>query len=454
MNEIISQQRDYFSKNKTKDVNFRLQQLKILKQLLDENETKIIKALQSDLRKPELEALTSEIILVRKEIELAIRNIKNWTKPQKVSVPWQLWPVSGKIAPEPLGVVLIIGAWNYPFSLIVTPLIGAISSGNCAVLKPSEIAVNTSNLLAEIIPEYFDPAYISVVEGGVETSQKLLTEKFDHIFFTGSSYIGKIVMEAAAKQLTPVTLELGGKNPCIIDADINLEYTARRIIWGKFFNTGQTCIAPDYLLVNKQIKNKLIETIKKSLPEFFGEHPEFSPDYGRIVNQKNFNRLINLLKTGKIIIGGENNPDQLYIAPTFIDHVSLSDPIMQEEIFGPILPILEYTDINEAINLINSQPKPLALYIFSQNQNLQQQITQATSSGAVGINDTLIHFSMPSLPFGGVGNSGMGKYHGKASFDTFTHYKSVYKNHFWLDIKLRYAPYKGKLELFKRIFKF
>ncbi|HLO87762.1 MAG TPA: aldehyde dehydrogenase family protein [Nostocaceae cyanobacterium] len=452
--EIIQPKRDYFLTGKTKDINFRLQQLKILKQLVDENETPIIKALQADLHKPELEAFTSEIILIKKEIESAIKNLKNWTRPHKIAVPWQLWPASAKVQPEPLGVVLIIGAWNYPFNLVIAPLVGAIAAGNCALIKPSEISVNTSHLLAELISQYFDSHYISVISGGVETSQKLLAEKFDHIFFTGSPHIGKIVMESAAKHLTPVTLELGGKNPCIVDADIHLEHTARRITWGKFFNAGQSCVAPDYLLVDRKIKDKLLENIKKCLQEFFGNNPAISPDYGRIINQKHFNRLISLLENGQIVIGGESNSDQLYIAPTIINNVSLTDAIMQEEIFGPILPIIEYTNIEEALNLINSQPKPLALYLFSQNPNLQQQVLQNTSSGAFGINETVIHFTISALPFGGVGNSGIGKYHGKASFETFSHYKSVLKNPFWLDIKLRYAPYKGKLSIFRQIFKF
>ncbi|MEA5551870.1 aldehyde dehydrogenase [Anabaena cylindrica UHCC 0172] len=454
INENIRQQRIYFSTGKSKEINFRLQQLKILKQLIIDNELVIIQALQADLQKPELEAVTSEIILALKEIELAIKNLRNWTKPKKAAIPWQLLPASAQIKPEPLGVVLIIGAWNYPFQLVIVPLIGAIAAGNCAVLKPSEISIHTSHLLAEIIPKYFDSAYISVIAGGIETSQKLLTEKFDHIFFTGSTHVGKIVMAAAAQHLTPVTLELGGKNPCIVDADIHFEHTARRIIWGKFINAGQTCIAPDYLLVNKKIKDKLLINLEKCLKEFYGDNPEKSQDYARIINQKHFDRLVNFFKNGEIIVGGETKPNDLYIAPTLIQNVSFTDSIMQEEIFGPILPIIEYTDIEEAINWVNSQPKPLALYLFSQNKFLQQQVLQATSSGSVCLNETVIHFTVPSLPFGGVGNSGIGSYHGKSSFDTFSHYKSILQNPFWVDIKLRYAPYKGKLSILRQLFKF
>jgi aldehyde dehydrogenase (NAD+) len=330
-------------------------------------------------------------------------------------------------------------------------LVGAIASGNCTIIKPSELAPHTSNLITELIHKYFDPEYITVVPGAVETSQQLLAEKFDHILFTGGTAIGKIVMEAAAKHLTPVTLELGGKSPCIIDTDINLEHTAKRIIWGKFINAGQTCIAPDYLLVDAKIKPNLVNALQKCLKEFYGENPAKSPDYARIIHQKHFDRLAYLLKCGKVIIGGETNREELYIAPTLLENVSLEDAVMQEEIFGPILPIIEYTDINEAITLINSRPKPLALYLFSQNKNLQNRILQETSSGGICINDTVMQVAVSSLPFGGVGDSGMGSYHGKAGFDTFSHDKSVLQNSFRLDINWRYAPYQGKLSLLKKI---
>jgi acyl-CoA reductase-like NAD-dependent aldehyde dehydrogenase len=447
---IINQQRDFFASGKTKDVNFRLTQLKTLKQLVLENKEAVKAVLKADLNKPEFETYSSEIGVI-KEINYAIKNIKNWTKPKKAAVPLEFFNYSAKIYPEPLGVVLIIGPWNYPFSLNIAPLIGAIAAGNCAIVKPSEIAPHTSNLLFQLISKYYPPEYITVIEGGVETSQKLLAEKFDHIFFTGGTAIGKIVMEAAAKHLTPVTLELGGKSPCIVDTEINLEHTIKRITWGKFINAGQTCIAPDYILVNKKIKSDLVNGLKKCLTEFYGENPETSPDFPRIISTKHFERLAKLLKCGKIIVGGKTNPEALYIAPTLIDNIALTDPIMEEEIFGPILPIIEYTDIAEAINLINSKPKPLALYIFSENKELQQRILQTTSSGGVCINDTVMQFAVSSLPFGGVGDSGIGSYHGKAGFDTFSHYKSVLKNTSLFDINWRYAPYKDKLALLKKI---
>ncbi|MEH1842992.1 MAG: aldehyde dehydrogenase [Nostoc sp.] len=447
--DIIQNQRDFFNSGKTKDVTFRIEQLKNLRQAIIEHEQSIVEALQADLHKPEMETYLTEIGVI-KEINYAIKHLKTWTKPKKAAVSFDFFSYSARIHPEPLGVVLIIGPWNYPFNLIISPLIGAIAAGNCAIIKPSEIASHTSDIIANIIAKHFDPAYLAVVEGGVDASQKLLAEKFDHIFFTGGTAVGKSVMVAAAKYLTPVTLELGGKSPCIVDSDINLEHTIRRITWGKFINAGQTCIAPDYLLVNKKIKKDLIDGLEKCVKEFYGDNPVNSPDYARIVSQKHFDRLVNLLKDGEVLIGGETQPSERYIAPTVIDNVSLKYSIMQEEIFGPILPIIEYTDIAEAIALINSKPKPLALYLFSQNKNLQKRVLQETSSGGVCINDTMMQFGVSSLPFGGVGDSGIGNYHGKASFDTFSHNKSVLQNSFWLDLKWRYAPYQGKLPLIKK----
>ncbi|MBD2570238.1 aldehyde dehydrogenase family protein [Anabaena lutea] len=448
--EILNIQRNFFKTGQTKNVAFRIAQLKILKQAIIENKPAIIKALKADLHKPEFETYATEIGGV-KEVDYALKNITNWTKPKKAEVPLEFFPYSAKIHPEPLGVVLIIGPWNYPFQLIISPLVGAITAGNCAIIKPSEIAPHTSKLVAEIIGKYFEKNYIAVIEGGVEISQQLLEEKFDHIFFTGGTAVGKIVMAAAAKTLTPVTLELGGKSPCIVDAEINLEHTIKRIIWGKFINAGQTCIAPDYLLVDQKIKQDLLNGLQKCLKEFYGDNPETSPDYARIISQKQFARLANFLKDGEIVIGGETNPEQNYIAPTIIDNISVEDSVMQEEIFGPILPIIAYTDIAEAIDLINSRPKPLALYLFSQNKDLQKRVLQETSSGGVCINDTVMQFGISSLPFGGLGDSGIGSYHGKASFDTFSHHKSVLKNSFWLDLNWRYIPYKNKLWLLKRI---
>lgn len=448
--DIIQGQRAFFQTGKTKEIEFRIQQLKQLRNAVVEHKAVVLEALRADLYKPEYETYATEIGVI-KEIDYALKNIKSWVKPKRAAVPLEQMPASGRIYPEPLGVVLIIGPWNYPFQLIISPLVGAIASGNCAILKPSEIAPHTSKVIANLIQNNFDPAYITVTEGDVEVSKQLLAEKFDSIFFTGGTAIGKIVMEAAAKHLTPVTLELGGKSPCIVDSDINIEHTARRITWGKFINAGQTCIAPDYLLVNTKIKAELLNNIKKCICEFYGDAPAKNADYARIVNAKHFSRLVKFLEDGEIIVGGETNPDERYIAPTVIDRVSLQMPVMQEEIFGPILPIIEYSDLTEAIAIINEKPKPLALYLFSRTKDIQKQVLQATSSGGVCINDTVMQVGVSSLPFGGVGDSGIGKYHGKASFDTFTHYKSVLNRSLGVDFKWRYAPYAGKLDLLKRI---
>lgn len=446
---IVNQQRGFFNTNQTKDINFRINNLKRLRQAILENETAIQKALYADLRKSETESYISEIGICLDEIKYTLKHIKSWTKPKTVTTPLPHLPASSKVYSEPLGVVLIISPWNYPLQLLISPLIGAIAAGNCAVLKPSEIAVYTSHVLAEIIPKYFDPSFITVVEGEKEVTQQLLTEKFDHIFFTGSTHVGKIIMSAAAKQLTPVTLELGGKSPCLVDADTHLEYTARRIVWGKFINAGQSCIAPDYLLVDRTIKQELLERIHQCIRDFYGANPSTSLDYARIINQHHFNRLSELLNVGNIIIGGDTNSEDLYIAPTVISQVDWDAPVMQEEIFGPILPVLEYTDLSDAIARVNAQPKPLALYFFSNNKQHQQRVLQETSSGGVCINDTMLHFASSTLPFGGVGDSGIGRYHGKASFETFSQQKSVLYRSFLVDLKLRYAPYKGKLKLLK-----
>jgi aldehyde dehydrogenase (NAD+) len=448
---IINQQRSFFSTYQTKDIAFRIAQLKKLKVAILEHESDIYEALRSDLRKPEVETYGAEISLVIEEINYTLKNLKKWTKSQKVPTSKIALPASSKIYQEPKGVVLIIGTWNYPFQLLLAPLVPAIAAGNCATLKPSDLAPNTSSVVAKIFAKHFDPAFISVIEGGIEISQELLAEKFDHIFFTGSTVVGKIIMQAAAKNLTPVTLELGGKSPCIVDSDTHIEYSARRIIWGKFTNAGQTCVAPDYVLVDQKIKTDLLAAMQKCLKEFYGENPQDSPDYGRIINTRHFNRLGSLIKDGDIIIGGQTDIEDHYISPTIIDNISWEDAVMQEEIFGPILPVIEYTDIEEAIAAINARPKPLALYVFTNNKDLQQKVLKKTSSGGLVINDVVIHLAVLSLPFGGIGDSGMGSYHGKAGFDTFSHYKSLLKNNFLVDIKLRYAPYKGKLPLLKKI---
>ena len=447
--ELITSQRQFFATGKTKDVNFRIAQLKKLKQAIKEHQNDVLSALKADLNKPEFESFFE--LVVTQDIDHALKQIKSWVKPKKAKVNLNLLPGSAQVIPEPLGTVLIIGPWNYPFSLMISPLIGAIAAGNCAILKPSEVAPQTSQVVAKLIQENFDPSYITVVEGAVETAQQLLAENFDHIFFTGGTKVGKIIMEAAAKNLTPVTLELGGKSPCVVDTEIDLKETAKRITWGKFLNAGQTCIAPDYLLVNKGIKANLVTEIKQCIENFYGTNPAESPDFARIISDRQFNRLQSLLQDGDIITGGETNPQEHYIAPTLMENVSLEAPLMEEEIFGPILPILEYNDLTEAINFINQRPKPLALYLFSKNKQKQTQILEKTSSGGVCLNDTIMHVGVTDLPFGGVGNSGIGSYHGKHSFDTFSHFKSVLKKPFLFDLNWRYAPYEKKLAQMRKL---
>ncbi|GAB1544328.1 aldehyde dehydrogenase [Scytonema sp. NUACC21] len=443
MSDFVNKQRQFFSTGRTKNVDYRIENLKKLEQSIEENKEIIIKALKTDLRKPGFEAYF-EIMGVLSEIKYALKNIKSWTKPQKVATPFYQFLSSSQVYTEPLGVVLIIGPWNYPINLILVPLVSAIAAGNCAILKPSEIAPHTSGVIAEIIQKTFEPSFITVVEGGVETSQELLAEKFDHIFFTGGTGVGKIVMSAAAQNLTPVTLELGGKSPCIVDDSINVEYTAKRIVWGKFSNAGQTCTAPDYLLVTRKIKRDLLNSIKKHIHKFYGDEPSKSHSYARIINQKHFSRLSEFLKDGEILVGGDSRLEELYIAPTVIEQVSWEDKVMQEEIFGPILPVFEYGHLSEAIDLVNKQPKPLALYFFSSHKKNQELVLRETTSGGACINDTVMHLTVPALPFGGVGASGFGRYHGKAGFDTFSYQRGVLNKSFLFDLNWRYPPYPEK----------
>ncbi len=446
----IAKQRTFFATGETKNYDFRLAQLKKLLDLIQGNDKLILEAVYADLSKPAIEAYGSEVLITLSEIKYAIKHLHKWMKPQKVGTPINLFPSSSYIYSEPLGVVLIVAPWNYPFALTIQPLIGAIAAGNCAILKPSEHTPHTSKAIAKIINDNFDPSFITAIEGGIETNQALLAEKFEHIFFTGGTAIGRIVMEAAAKHLTPVTLELGGKSPCIVDSECDLDVAAKRIVWGKFYNAGQTCVAPDYLLVQKNIKPVLIEKLVACVKNFFGDNPQQSPDFARIVNQRQFDRLVELLDEGKILIGGHSDRSERFIAPTLIDEILPTSKIMAEEIFGPILPILEYDQISEAIAFVNNQPKPLALYLFSNNRQKQQKIGQEVSFGGGCFNDTIMHLGNPELPFGGVGSSGIGSYHGKATFDTFSHRKSILKNSFRFDLKWRYPPYTINLDTLKK----
>lgn len=453
LQNIAKKQCRFFLSGKTKEISFRIQQLNILKRAIEKNEARILDALHQDLGKAETEAYTSDIAQVLQEIGFALDHIHKWAKPKKTGTPFLLFPASSCICPEPHGVVLIIGAWNYPFQLTLSPLVAAMAAGNCAVVKPSENAPSTSMVIAAMLKESFVPEYISAIEGGAEETQALLAQHFDYLFFTGGTRTGKIIMEAAAKHLTPVTLELGGKNPCIVDGDCNVEVAARRIAWGKFLNAGQTCVAPDYLMVHASVKHSLLEQLQACINSFYGADPFTSPDYGRIVNDRHFSRLTSLLHGCNIVIGGQTNREQRYIAPTVVDNISWDHPVMGEEIFGPIMPVLEYEDLDDVIEILKPKPKPLALYFFSNDKTRQEKVLQKLSSGGICINDTLAHLLNQNLPFGGVGDSGIGAYHGKFGFDTFTHYKAVVKRAVWADPKIKYPPYKTPLKYLKTAMK-
>jgi len=451
--QLIERQRTFFNSGKTRQVDFRIDQLRALKSAIIRHERPLIEALRADMNKPELEAYAGEIALVLNEVKHAIRKIRSWARPKIVPTTLPLIPSRCSIYTQPFGVTLILSPWNYPFQLAVAPLVGAMAAGNCAIVKPSEISPNTSEVMARMINEHFNEDYVSVVTGDARVASDLLKERFDYIFFTGGSRVGRIVMEAASRHLTPLTLELGGKSPCIVDKSVQLDYTAKRIVWAKFFNAGQTCVAPDYVLADSAIKERLLERVKYWVRSFFGPDPSRSPDYARIINHNHFARLVELFQGAQIVIGGSLNEEDHYIAPTVIDNVSLDDALMQDEIFGPLLPIIAYETLSEAIDIVNARPTPLALYFFSSDKEKQERILKETSSGGVCINDAVVHFASHLLPFGGVGESGMGRYHGKASFDTFSHFRSVVKNTLKIDIPLRYLPYgRLKLALVKYLF--
>lgn len=452
INTILNKQKAFFSTGNTRTTAFRKEQLVNLRNAVKKNEDRIFSALQKDLGKSNYESYLTEVGLLLEEIGYTLKHIRSWIKPRRVRTPILHFPASSRIIPEPYGVALIIAPWNYPFQLALAPLVGAIAAGNCAVIKPSEYSKHTSRLMAELIRDIFEPDYITVVEGDAEVNQALLKEDFDTIFFTGSVPVGKIVMAEAARNLTPVTLELGGKSPVIVDENVNLQLSARRIASGKFINAGQTCIAPDYLMVHEKIKDKFVQLFKEQLDRFFGGTPQTHSDYPRIISDRHFERLVDFLDNGTIIHGGEHNAGNRYIAPTLLENVSWEDPVMQEEIFGPVLPVLTYNDVSEVVQAVNSRPKPLALYLFTNNRAIQKRVLSEVSYGGGCVNDTLIHLATPHLPFGGVGESGMGNYHGKASFDAFTHYKSVLTNSFLFDNPFRYPPYGNKLGLVKRVF--
>lgn len=451
--KLVKKQRMFFHTGKTKNISYRLDALHRLRAGIKRYEHKLLEALKADLNKSEYEAYTCEIGYVLEEIRFVNKHLRLWAKPQKVKTPITHIGSKGYIYSEPYGVALIISPWNYPFQLAIAPLIGAIAAGNCAVIKPSELTPRTSQVLEELITDIFPEEYIAVVQGGVETSQALLKEKYNTIFFTGSVTVGKIVMEAAAKHLTPVTLELGGKSPCIVHKDAHIKHAAKRIAWGKFLNGGQTCVAPDYVYVHYKIKDKFIEELKRSIKELYGEYPLNNPDYTHIVSERHYHRLTAFLDDGKIIIGGKTDRDKLVIEPTVLTDISWDASVMEDEIFGPILPILDYSNLSDVIKEIHNHPKPLALYLFTESSVGIKKVLKHISFGGGCINDTIYHLASPYLPFGGVGNSGMGAYHGKASFDTFSHKKSILKQTTSFDIPLRYPDAKNGLKFIKYFMK-
>lgn len=450
--EIVAAQRAFFAEGRTKDLEFRLRQLAILKKAVREREQDIQDALKKDLNKDAFDAYAAEIGIVLEEVGHLAKHLPKWSAKKRVRTSLANFLSSSYVYPEPYGIALILSPWNYPFQLAISPLAGAMAAGNCAVVKPSAYSPHTSEVIESLIRDHFPPEYIAAVRGGREENQSLLEEKFDYIFFTGSVAVGKTVMAAASRHLTPVTLELGGKSPCIVDETANLALAARRIVWGKFLNAGQTCIAPDYLMVQRSVKQKLLEEMIRAIASFYGPAAGGIDNFPKIINEKHYRRLVSLLEGGEIILGGDLHPETLKISPTLVDHVEWDSPLMQGEIFGPILPILEFETLEQVVSQVNQHPKPLALYLFTSRKDREARILRDISFGGGCVNDTLMHVASKHMPFGGVGESGMGQYHGKSSFHTFTHYKSVLRKSNRIDVPLRYPTHKN-ISLLKRIVK-
>ncbi len=441
----VADLREVFAAGRTRPLSWRLGQLEALETLITEREDELCEALRADLGKGRFEAWIGELGVLRAELRHARKHLPQWVRPQRVPVPLPLQPARAEVLREPLGVVLVISPWNYPLQLALSPLLGALAAGNCAVLKPSEVAPASSEVLAEWVPRYLDPDAVRVVQGGVPETQALLAQRWDHVFYTGNGRVGRIVMRAAAEHLTPVTLELGGKSPTVVFADADLRTAARRIAWGKFFNAGQTCVAPDYVLVEESAEEAFLDALGEALRRFYGEDPSRSPDYARIVNERHFDRLLGLLEGGgQVVFGGGHERASRYIEPTVLRQVPPRAPIMQEEIFGPLLPVLTFREDREVVERITSGEKPLALYVFTREGARAERVIAATSSGGACINDVVVHLSVPDLPFGGVGESGMGAYHGRASFETFSHRRSVLHKGTRVDPPLRYPPYSER----------
>lgn len=449
---IVALQREFFASGKTFDIAFRKQALKSLRDSILRHEKELLEAIKTDLGKSSTEAYMCEVGLTLSTIRYTLKHINQWARTRRMPTPLTNFHSRSMIVQEPYGVVLVMSPWNYPVLLSLEPLIGAIAAGNTVVLKPSAYSANTSNIIAQVIEETFDSAYVSVIKGGREANQSLLEEKFDYIFFTGGVNVGKLVMQKASAHLTPITLELGGKSPCIVERSADLQIAARRIVFGKFLNCGQTCIAPDYILVEKTIHDEFVKHLIKELTLMYGEDILTNPNYGKIINRKHYDRLLGLITQQKIVFGGKNDEETLRIEPTILDHVTGDDAVMQEEIFGPLLPILSVSDMDEAYHFVQSRPRPLALYLFTNNAGVEKHFLTQVPFGGGCINDTIIHIATKNLPFGGIGNSGMGRYHGKYTFDTFSHEKSVVKKYTWLDLHMRYQPYTRWKEKLIRFF--
>ncbi|KAB1069102.1 aldehyde dehydrogenase [Tamlana haliotis] len=450
LGNLLKQQRDYFNSDETKAVSFRIEQLKRFKHVLKENEDLFYKAIYEDFGKSEFETYVTELSLVYHEISSYIKNTPKWSKQKRVSTSLVNFPAKSYIIPEPLGNTLVIGAWNYPYQLSLLPAITALAAGNTVILKPSELPTKTSAVMAELINSNFPKNYFHVVEGGVDVTTELLNHRFDKIFFTGSTKVGKIVYQAAAKHLTPVTLELGGKSPTFVLADTNIKMTAKRIVWAKFLNAGQTCVAPDYILVEKSIEIPFLEALKTEIESHYDQKYSDAPNYLQIINTTNFERLVKLIDQDKLYFGGNTNKDARFISPAILNNVAFDDDVMKDEIFGPILPVISFSNLDDAIQKVKDQPRPLSCYIYSKSNTKIKKILKEVSFGGGAVNDSLMHLSNSKLPFGGVGLSGIGAYHGKTGFDTFSHQKSILHKSFWLEPNLKYSPYSDmKLRIIK-----
>ncbi len=449
---LVEKQRAYFMEGKTLSVETRLAALNRLEKAILANEEAISRALKEDLGKSPTESYMCETGMTLAELSYVKKHLRSWNRDRRVMTPMAQFHARSFTVREPYGVVLIMSPWNYPLQLALEPLIGALAAGNCCIVKPSAYSPATSAVIAKLLRESFPEEYVAVVEGGRQENQGLLAQKFDYIFFTGGVNVGKLVMEKASAHLTPVTLELGGKSPCIIDESANLKLAARRLVFGKYLNCGQTCVAPDYVLVHEKVKEEFLGLVKKEIVRMFGERPLENPDYGKIINRKHFERLLGLLNREKLIFGGESDPEALRIAPSILDNVTEEDAVMQEEIFGPILPVLTVRSMEEALSFVNARPKPLAFYVFTQDKKVEQLFLRRASFGGGCINDTVIHLATSAMGFGGVGSSGMGSYHGKKSFETFSHEKSIVKKYNWIDLPMRYQPYTQMKDKMIRMF--